>query len=317
MSEKRKTVVSIASGCFNEEENLPLFYRRCRAAVEDLGEDYDYEFVVADNASTDGSRRVLRELAAKDPKFKVILNAGNYGHIRSPFNAFLNASGDAVFYICSDLQEPPELLKDFVREYEKGNKVVCGVRRCGADGFLLRNARRFYYYLIGKCSETPQLPGFTGFGLYDRGFVEAVKKYHDPYPYFRGLVGEIGMKRSEVEYVQAPRIHGKTKNNFFTLYDMAMTGFVNHTKLPLRLAVFAGLLLAGLSLLAALGYLIAKLLFWDEFSLGLAPLVVGLFFFSAIQLIFIGVIGEYLGAVWTQVKDKPLVIEEERINFDR
>ena len=313
--EKKAKVISIASGCFNEEENLREFYRRCREAVEKLGDGYDYEFVVADNCSTDGSREILRAIAAEDPKFRVIFNAGNYGHIRSPFNALLNTSGDMVFYICSDLQEPPELLADFVREYEKGNKVICGVRSRGADGPLMGGLRKFYYYLIGKCSETPQLPGFTGFGLYDRKFIEAVKKYHDPYPYFRGLVGEIGMKRAEVEYVQSPRLHGRTKNNFFTLYDMAMTGFVNHTKLPLRLAVFFGLMLAGVSFLVALGYLIAKLVYWDNFSLGLAPLVVGLFFFSGIQLIFIGVIGEYLGAVWTQVKNKPLVIEDERLNF--
>ncbi len=175
--------------------------------------------------------------------------------------------------------------------------------------------RRFYYWLLGKFSEAHQIRNFTGFGLYDRQFMEAIRKFHDPYPYFRGLVSEIGFKRVEIPFVQEKRKYGKTKNNFFTLYDMAMTGFVNHTKMPLRLAAFTGFCLAGLSLLVALGYLIYKLVYWQTFSLGLAPMVIGLFFFSAVQLIFIGIIGEYIGAIYTQVKNKPLVIEEERINF--
>ena len=176
--------------------------------------------------------------------------------------------------------------------------------------------RKFYYHLLSRFSEDHLIDNFTGFGLFDRQFMDALKQFHEPYPYFRGLVTEVGFKRIEIPFIQEKRIHGKTKNNLFTLYDYAMTGFVNHTKLPLRLAVFSGFVLAALSLLIALGYLIYKLIYWDTFSLGLAPLVIGLFFFSAIQLIFIGIIGEYLGAIWTQVKNKPLVIEEEKINFD-
>lgn len=303
------------SSCFNEVENLEEFCRRVREAFGKLPE-YEFDMIIADNCSTDGSRELLRRLAAADRRIKVILNAGNYGHIRSPYNALLQADGDAAVMLCSDLQEPPEMIPELVRRWEEGYRVVCAVKPQSRENPLMFRIRCFYYWLLDLVSELPQLHNFTGFGLYDRRFIEALRRYHEPYPYFRGLVSEIGFRRIEVPYVQEKRKHGRTKNNFFTLYDMAMTGFVNHTKLPLRLAAFAGLILAALSLLTAAGYLIYKLLYWDTFQLGLAPLVIGLFFFSAVQLVFIGVIGEYIGAIWTQVKDRPLAIEEEKINFD-
>lgn len=311
-----KKIISIASGCWNEVENIPLLYDRVRKVLAKFPE-YDYEFVIEDNYSTDGTREILREIAARDPKFKVIFNSRNFGHIRSPFNALLNTSGAAVVWMCSDLQEPPEVIENFIRQWEAGYKVVAGVRSGTKASFFLECLRSIYYKLLKKFSPEEELiERFTGFGLYDRCVIDALKKYHDPYPYFRGLVSEIGFKRTEVPFVQEKRKHGKTKNNFFTLYDMAMTGFVNHTKLPLRLAVFSGFFIAFLSMLAALGYLIYKCCNWNSFQVGMAPLVIGLFFFSAVQLIFIGVLGEYIGAIYTQVKNKPLVIEEERINFD-
>lgn len=306
--------ISVIAGCYNEEGNLREFYERLVAVFSQLP-GYSYEIVLADNCSTDRSREILREIAAQDPHFKVILNANNFGHIRSPFNALLQATGDAVVALCSDLQEPPELILEFVKQWEAGYQVVCGVKPKSLENPLIFQLRRIYYRLLASCSETPQIQNFTGFGLYDRKVINAVKQFNEPYPYFRGLISEIGFKRTEVPFVQAARQHGKTKNNFFTLYDMAMTGFVNHTKLPLRMAAFAGFLLASLSLLVALSYLIYKLTFWDTFTLGLAPIAIGLFFFSSVQLIFIGIIGEYISAIWTQVKNKPLVIEEERINF--
>ena len=306
--------ISVISGCFNEEGNLKEFYDRIVAAFGRLP-NYTYEIIIADNCSTDRSREILREIAAKDPRFKVILNANNFGIIRSGFNALLQATGDAVVVLCSDLQEPPELILEFVRQWEAGNQVVCGVKPKSRENPLMFQVRCAYYWLLDKSSETPQIRNFTGFGLYDRRVVDAVKKFNEPYPYFRGLVSEIGFKQIQVPFTQAARRHGKTKNNFFTLYDIAMTGFVNHTKLPLRLAAFFGFILAFLSLLVAVCYFVYKLLFWQTFSLGLAPIVIGLFFFSSVQLIFIGIIGEYIGAIWTQVKNKPLVIEEERINF--
>jgi glycosyltransferase involved in cell wall biosynthesis len=306
--------ISIVSGCFNEEDNLHEFHARVTAVLEKFPQ-YDYEIIMADNCSTDNSRSVIRELASQDTRFKAILNANNFGHIRSPYNAMLQASGDAVVAICSDLQEPPELIADFIKKWEDDYQVVCGVKPKSKENAFMFLVRRFYYHLLASCSEIHQIQNFTGFGLYDRKVVDALKKFHEPYPYFRGLISEIGFKRTEVPFIQAARKHGKTKNNFFTLYDMAMTGFVNHTKLPLRLAAFMGFVVAGLSLIAAFVYFIYKLLYWDQFNVGLAPLVIGVFFFSSVQLIFIGIIGEYIGAIWTQVKNKPLVIEEERINF--
>ncbi len=310
----KKKVISITTSCFNEEGNLPEWYARTLSTLNKLP-CYDYEFIVADNCSTDRSRVILREIAEHDKKFKVIFNANNFGWIRSPFNAFIQAQGDAVVFLCSDLQEPPELIADFVRHWESGAQVVCGVKPKSHENPLMFHVRRIYYRLLASFSDTPQIQNFTGFGLYDRKFVDALRLFKEPYPYFRGLVSEIGFRRVEVPFTQAARKHGKRKSSFFSLYDVAMTGFVNHTKLPLRLASFSGFILAGLSLLVALGYFIYKLCFWNTFSLGLAPIVVGLFFFSSVQLIFIGVVGEYIGAIWTQVKNRPLVIEEERINF--
>ena len=312
-----RKIISIVTNCWNEVENIPLFYNRCKAELA-KHPAYDYEFIVEDNLSTDGTRDVLRKIAAEDPNFKVILNANNFGHIRSPFNCLLNASGDVVFFLCSDLQEPPEMLGEFLKKHEEGYKVICGVRSDTRASKILEFLRACYYRSLQKFSSGQYIiQKFTGFGLYDRCFVDALKKFHDPYPYFRGLVSEIGFKRCEVPFVQAKREHGVTKNNFFTLYDMAMTGFVNHTKLPLRMAVMAGFVIGGFSLLAAMVYLVLKLCMWETFQLGLAPLVIGMFFLGAVQLFFIGIIGEYLGAVWTQVRNHPLVIEEERINFDQ
>lgn len=312
---QKKKTISIVSGCWNEVENIPLFYDRCLAELAKHPE-YDYEFVIADNLSTDGTREVLREIAASDPKFKVIFNSNNFGHIRSPFNALMQSSGDLVLYICSDLQEPPEMLSEFLKKYDEGYQIICGVKPKSKENFLMFQIRKLYYNLLAGCSDVAQIRNFTGFGLYDRKAIDALKKYRDPYPYFRGLVSEIGFKRCEVPFLQEKRQFGRTKNNFFTLYDMAMTGFVNHTKLPLRLAVFSGFFIAFFSLLAAFGYFIYKCCNWNSFQVGMAPLVIGIFFFSAVQLIFIGILGEYIGAIWTQVKNKPLVIEEERINFD-
>ncbi len=312
----RKKTISIATSCWNEVENIPLFYQRVRAELAKHPQ-YDYEFVVADNDSTDGTRDVLRRIAASDPKFKVIFNARNFGHIRSPYHALLSTGGDLVFYLCSDLQEPPEMLGEFLKKYEEGYEVVAGVRSGTHAGFLMEFLRGIYYKLLQKsASDQKLLEKFTGFGLYDRKFIEALRKFHEPYPYFRGLVSEIGLKRCEVPFIQDKRQHGVTKNNYFTLYDMAMTGLVNHSKLPLRLAVLTGFLIGGASFVVAVVYFVLKLLWWDTFSLGLAPLVIGMFFLSGVQLLFIGIIGEYLGAVWIQVKNRPLVIEEERINFD-
>lgn len=306
--------ISITSSCYNEEDNLPELHRRLTDVMAKFPQ-YDYEIIWSDNCSTDGTRAVIRDICAKDKHVKAIFNAANFGQVRSPFNAMMAAQGDAVVAMCSDLQESPELVENFIREWENGAKVVCGVKPSSKENKLMFLVRRCFYKLMKAFSDTPQIENFTGFGLYDRCVVDAMKRFHDPNPYIRGLVAEIGFKRVEVPYEQQLRKHGRTKNNFFSLYDYAMNGFVNHTKVPLRLAAFTGFALAGLSLVAAFVYFVYKIVFWDSFAVGLAPMVIGLFFFSSVQLIFIGIVGEYIGAIWTQVKNKPLVIEEERINF--
>lgn len=307
--------ISIVTNCWNEVDNIPVFYSRCKAEL-DKHPQYDYEFVVEDNLSTDGTREVLKGIAAKDKKFKVILNANNFGHIRSPFNCLMNSSGDVVFYLCSDLQEPPEMLTPFLDRYEEGFKVVCGVRSGTHANLVMEFLRGCYYSMLQKFAPNQKvIQAFTGFGLYDKCVIEALRRFHEPYPYFRGLISEIGFKRCEVPFVQAAREHGVTKNNFFTLYDMAATGFIHHTQFPLRVAGMLGFVLAFFCLIATVVYFCMKLMMWSTFQLGMAPLIISMFFLMAVQLFFIGIIGEYLGAVWTQVRNKPLVIEEERINF--
>jgi glycosyltransferase involved in cell wall biosynthesis len=313
--EARKTV-SIVSGCLNEAGNVQEFYDRIVAVMHGFPE-YSYEILIADNCSTDGSRDILRRIAAEDRNFKVILNANNFGPVRSGYNAFLQATGDAVVLMSSDLQDPPELIADMIEKWQDGYRVVVAVKSQSQVKTPMFAVRRFYYWLLAKVSDVDHIiQNFTGFGLYDRRVMEALKLYRDPEPYFRGFVSEIGFERAEIEFVQPPRTYGSSKHSFFTLYGVAMTGFVNHSKLPLRLATFFGFCLAGVSLLVALAYLVYKILFWSTFSVGLAPLVIGVFFFSAVQLIFIGIVGEYVGAILTQVKDHPLAIEDERINFD-
>ena len=306
--------ISIISPCYNEEENLPELHRRLTSVMKQHPE-YEYDILWGDNASTDHTRDVIRKICAQDKHVKAIFNSANFGHIRSPYHLIMTANGDAVIHLCADMQEPPEVLHEFIREWENGAKVVCGVKPKSKENPIKYFLRGCFYTVIQKISDTPQIKHFTGFGLYDRVVINALKQFNEPYPYLRGLVAEIGFKRVEVPYVQDARKHGASKNNFFTLYDCAMIGFVNHTKMPLRLAAFTGFILAFLSLLTAIAYFIYKLVYWDNFSVGSAPVVIGLFFFSAVQLIFIGVIGEYIGAIWTQVKNKPHVIEQERINF--
>ena len=310
-----KKMISVVSGSYNEEGNLQEFYDRVVKTLSAFPQ-YSYEIIVADNCSTDGSRDLLRRLAAKDANFKVIFNSNNFGPVRSGYNAFLQASGAAVVLMSADLQDPPELIADFLRKWEGNYQVVVASKRKSEENPLMGLVRRAYYRLLSEFSDTDRIiRDFNGFGLYDRKFMDALKRYPDPNPYFRGFVSEIGFRRTEVEFVQAKRKHGRSKHNFLSLYDVAMSGFVNHSKLPLRLASFSGFVLAGVSLLIALGYLVYKLVYWDSFVLGLAPLVIGVFFFSAVQLIFIGIVGEYVGAILTQVKNHPLAVEDEKLNF--
>ena len=309
-----KKTISIAGGCLNEKDNLQELYERIVRAMSTLP-NYDYEIIIADNCSTDGSRELLRAIAAKDPCFKVLFNSNNFGPVRSGYNAFLHASGDAVIFINTDLQDPPEMIPDLVKKWEEGFNVVTAVKAGSREAPPFSWIRGLYYWLLGHVSDDRSIiKNFTGSGLYDRKFMNALRKFQDPVPYFRGFVSEIGFRRTEFLFVQPKRKAGRSKHAFLTLYDVAMTGFVNHSKLPLRLAVFSGFLLAGVSFLLAIAYLVYKLLYWDTFALGLAPLIIGFFLFSAVQLIFIGVLGEYIGAILTQVKNRPLAIIEETLN---
>ena len=276
---------------------------------------YAYEHIFIDNASGDKTPEILRRIAVCDRNVKVILNARNFGHIRSPSHALRQAQGDAVISLVCDFQDPPELIVELVRKWEEGYKIVAAVKKSSNESPLMFALRRVYYKIISRLSEVEQIQNFTGFGLYDKRVIELFREYNDPYPYFRGFVAEIGFSIVRVEYAQPARERGATKNNFYTLYDMAMLGITSHSKLPLRLAAYVGFLLSMLSLAVAVGYLVYKLIFWYEFSVGMAPIVIGLFFFASVQLFFIGIIGEYVGIIHTHVLNRPLVVEKERINF--
>lgn len=309
-------LLTILTPCYNEAGNVRQVYQQvCEVMATLPSIDYDHLFI--DNASTDDTVDILRELAAMDKRVKVIVNTRNFGQVRSPYHAMLQARGDGVMTCVADLQDPPELIPRFVEKWQEGYKVVMGVKMGTVDPWLMSRIRRLYYWLLGRLSSDVELvPHFTGFGLYDRDVIEQSRSTGEQNPYFRGLVSDFGYSRAIVEYQQPPRIAGRTKNNFFTLYDMAMLGITNHSKVPLRLATMAGFAISVLSLLIAAGYLVAKLMFWDDLELGLAPLLIGIYFFGAVQLFFIGVLGEYIGSIHTQVHKRPLVVERERINFD-
>jgi glycosyltransferase involved in cell wall biosynthesis len=312
----RKPLVTILTPCFNEEGNVRELYQAVCLVMQTVPA-YDYEHLFIDNASTDQTVPILRELAAADRRVKVIVNTRNFGHIRSPYHGFLQARGDAVLGVVADFQDPPELIPQFLEKWAEGYKVVIGVKSGSHESRVMSRIRQFYYWLVAKMSSDVELvQNFQGFGLYDRDVVEQFRRTEEQYPYFRGLVSDFGYDRATIPYVQPGRKHGITKNNFFSLYDVAMLGITNHSKVPLRLATMAGFAISVGSLFVAFGYLVAKLLFWDTLQLGLAPLLIGIYFFGAVQLFFIGMLGEYIGAINTQVHKRPLVVEKERINFD-
>jgi glycosyltransferase involved in cell wall biosynthesis len=308
--------LTIFTPCYNEEENVREVHRQVKAVMQTLP-GYDYEHLFIDNASKDKTVEILRELAAADKHVKVIVNTRNFGQIRSPYHAFLQASGDAAIGCAADLQDPPELIPQFVKKWEEGFKVVIGVKQGSKEAWLMYRVRKFYYSLVTRLSSDVELVhNFTGFGLYDRDVVEQFRNTGEQYPYFRGLVCDFGYERAVIDYLQPVRTRGSTKNNFYSLYDYAMLGITNHSKVPLRIATMAGFALSVISLLVAVGYLIAKFIFWNQIQLGTAPLLIGIYFFGAVQLFFIGILGEYIGSIHTQVHKRPLVVEKERINFE-
>ena len=309
--------ISLISSCYNEEENLDTLYDRVIKAIEPYSNNYEFEYILLDNGSSDNTEGKLRELAQKDKRIKVILNARNFGHIRSPYYGMVQCSGDAIIYLASDLQDPPELIGDFIKKWEDGYKIVLGKKTQSEESFHMFMIRTAYYELISRIADddTSLVKNCTGFGLFDRCVIDIIKQLDDPYPYIRGLICDIGFEKAFVEYKQPSRRRGISKNNFYSLYDNAMIGIVKHSKVPLRLMTFLGFGLSFLSLGVAVFYFILKLMFWNEFALGLAPIIISLFFLGSVQLFCMGVLGEYIGAIYTRVNKKPVVVEKERINF--
>jgi glycosyltransferase involved in cell wall biosynthesis len=312
MSETR--TVTVLTPCYNEEENVLALYERVRAVFQPL-DGYRYEHLFIDNASTDGTVAILRDIAAGDKNVKVIVNTRNFGHIRSPYHALLQCRGDAVIGMAADLQDPPELIPAFLEKWREGYKVVLGVKSASEESSLMAAIRRWGYGVIDRLSEVKQVRNSTGFGLYDHAFVSVLRRLPDPYPYFRGIVAELGFRYATVPYAQPKRTRGITKNNWYALYDIGIQGIVNHSKIPLRLATIIGFCSSVLSMIAAFVYFVMKMLFWYNLPIGIAPLIIGVFGVASVQLFFLGILGEYVGSIHTQVRNRPLVVEQERINF--
>ncbi|OPY84485.1 MAG: hypothetical protein A4E71_02643 [Smithella sp. PtaU1.Bin162] len=310
-----KKLISIVTPCFNEEENVRDVYQQVKEVFADL-KGYAYEHIFIDNASTDGTVQILKDIAQKDLNVKIIVNSRNFGVARSPYYALLQSGGDATIVVMADLQDPPFLIKDLIKKWEEGYKIVLAIKENSKESKMMFNIRKLYYSLYNKLSNVQIVSNYSGFGLYDKQVIAILRKFDDPYPDLRSLLGEIGLERTMISYVQPQRKKGKTKNNLYNLYDQAMLGITSDSRIPLRLASFIGFFTAIINILVALGYFIYKLLYWQNFQLGIAPLVIGIFFFGGVQLFFLGIIGEYIGIILTQVKKRPLVIEKERINFD-
>lgn len=309
-----KKLISIITPTYNEEENVRFIYIKIKEIMSNY-EKYNYEHIFIDNASKDMTVEILKEIAKRDKHVKIIVNTRNFGTVRSPYYGLLQSGGDAAVIISADFQEPPELIPKFIEKWEHGFKIVAGIKYKSQENFASFLMRKIYYNLINKLSDIKLIKNFMGFGLYDKKVIEILKQIDEPYPYLRGLVCDIGFRVAKIPYLQRARRRGVTKNNFYTLYDTAMLGITNHSKIPLRLAIMIGFLSSIISLIIAAIYFIYKIIFWESFSLGIAPLIIGLFFFFSINLIFLGILGEYIGAIHTQILKRPLVIEKERINF--
>ncbi len=306
--------ITVVTPCYNEEDNVEEVYRQVRDVLAGI-DGISYHHLFIDNRSTDATVDILRRLAAADSRVQVILNTRNFGQVRSPYHAILQAEGDAVVAMASDLQDPPEMLREFIRHWREGAKIVAGVKPNADESGAMFAIRRLYYSTVARIADVKLIQNFTGFGLYDRQVIEALRLIDDPYPYARGLIAEIGYEVVQIPYNQPRRKRGITKNNFYTLYDVAMLGITSHSRMPLRIATMAGFALSALSLVVSIAYLLLKLLFWSRFPFGIAPVIIGVFFFASIQLFFIGLLGEYVGAILTHVQRRPLVFERERINF--
>jgi glycosyltransferase involved in cell wall biosynthesis len=309
-----KKLISIVTPTFNEEKNIYSLSKEISIQMQNL--DYDYEHIIIDNASTDDTQNIVNKLCADDKKVKAIFNRKNFGHIRSPYHAILQANGDAIILVAADFQDPPILIPQLIDKWRQGSDIVLLKRKKTQENIFLESVKKLFYRIINSISETSLTEKTTGSGIFDKRIIEELKKIDEPYPYFRGLLTEITDNIDVLEFDQPKRSHDKSKNNFFTLFDIAMLGIIKHSKLPLRFMTVSGFVLSFFSLLVGLFFFIYKLLFWESFQLGLAPLILGLFFGISIQVFMLGIIGEYVGFILTQVRKMPLVIEKKRINFD-
>lgn len=307
--------ISILIPCYNEEENVGPMSEAIVSLFTTQLKAYDYELLFIDNDSRDNTRDILRDICSKNPKIKAIFNAKNFGQFNSPYHGILQTTGDCTISMVCDFQDPIELIPQYIAEWEKGYKIVIGIKTSSKENPIMYHLRGVYYKLIKKFSDVEQIEHFTGSGLYDKEFVNVLRELKDPTPFLRGIVAELGYKRKEIPYEQPQRRAGKTSNNFMRLYDAAMLSITSYTKIGLRLCTFFGMLIAGGSALVGLIYLIMKLIMWESFSAGMAPVLIGMFFLGAIQLFFLGFIGEYILSINQRVMNRPLVIEEERINF--
>ena len=307
--------ISIVVPCYNEEENVIPLSRAITALFEKELADYRYELIFIDNDSRDRTRELLRGLCQSDPDIEAIFNAKNFGQFNSPYYAMLQTSGDCTILMAADFQDPVEMIPQYVREWESGYKIVIGIKKSSQENKFMYWLRGCYYKLIKKLSDVEQIEQFTGFGLYDAKFIQVLRGLNDPTPFLRGIVAELGFKRKEIPYEQPLRRAGKTSNNFYRLYDAAMLSITSYTKVGLRLATIFGSICAGLSMVVALVYLVMKLIWWDRFPAGMAPMLIGMLFLGSIQIFFIGLLGEYIMSINQRVMKRPLVIEEERLNF--
>lgn len=309
-----KKMISIVTPCFNEEANIQELYRRIGLVLDSLSQ-YDFEIIFIDNSSTDKTVDLLKSIAKCDLRVKIIVNTRNFGQICSPYWGLLQTSGEASILMVSDLQEPPELIPKFLEEWEKGWCVVMAVKPVSKTNLVMHLIRKIYYRMLDKISDVKLVSDTTGFGLYDQRVVSHLRKISDPYPYLRGLVCELGYPIKTLPYNQPRRLHGISKNNFYSLFDYAMLGIISHSIVPMRLATIMGFFIAGFSGMIAIFYSVMKLLYWDTFPIGMAPLIIGFFLLTGFLFIFIGLLGEYIGSIQTYVKNRPIVVEKERINF--
>lgn len=309
-----KKLISIVTPTYNEVENIDSLLDRILLTIDSI-DNYEFELIVIDNCSTDGTQDRLEVRASLDGRIKLIFNTRNFGHIRSPYYGILQSKGDATVYLASDLQDPPEMIPDLLLEWERGYKLVMGIKPKSKGNYLMHAVRKAYYRFVDRISAVPILKDATGFGLYDKEVLDKLRQIKDPYPFLRGLICELGYEIKVIPFIQPKRLGGITKNNFYSLLDIGLLGIISHSKVPIRIAILVGLTMGILSILTACMFLILKLLFWNSFPFGVAPIVIGIFFLFGMQFLFIGILGEYIASIHTYIQNRPVVVEKVRINF--